>query len=63
MKREKCELRLFFRPAVICGNRGAADAFLSFFSAADATHVGRLSVFLWHDGEWTDRDRNPTIFR
>ena len=55
--------KAIFSPRGHLRQPGAADAFLSFFSAADATHVGRLSVFLWHDGEWTDRDRNPTIFR
>jgi hypothetical protein len=33
------------------------------FSAVEGISVGRLSVFLSQDGEWTDRDRNPGVFR
>jgi hypothetical protein len=61
MKREKCELRRFFRPAFICGLRGGGSFFFVF--CCRGISVGRLSVFLSHDGEWTDRDRNPGVFR
>jgi hypothetical protein len=53
--------KAFFRPAFICGNRGGGSFFICFLLSM--LHVGRLSVFLWHDGEWTDRDRNPGVFR
>jgi hypothetical protein len=44
MKREKCELRRFFRPAFICGSRGGGS-FFYLFSAVGGTALADYPFF------------------
>jgi hypothetical protein len=61
MKREKCELRRFFRPAFPRCLRGGGSFFICFLLSRDQRW--QIIRFLSQDGEWTDRDRNPGVFR
>lgn len=63
MKREKCELRRFFRPVFPRCLRGRRILFLSVFCCRGDQRWQISRFFLSQDGEWPDRDRNPGVFR